>query len=120
MDHTGEPTCQLSPQRPFCWACSIPDLVWVKFALLDCSVSYNVTEQIVTVFQPVLAAANSQRMATYSRVHYGQRWPPIPPPVEMKHRWRVKPVDMRPEDWHDLVTEISECLTSYHFGGYAG
>lgn len=120
MDHTGEPACQLSPQRPFCWACSIPDLVWVKMALLECSISYNVTEQTVTILQPVLCAANAQRTAVHSRIYRGQRWPPVPPVAELKYRWRVKPGDMKPEDWHDLMSEISECMASYHFGGYAG
>lgn len=113
-------TCEISPERSFCWACSIPELVWVKLALLECTVAYNITEDTVIILQPVLLAAENQRQAIFNRVYHGQRWPPVPAqPAPLKHTWRLKPRTMTPEDWHDLATEIAEALASYHFGGYA-
>jgi hypothetical protein len=45
----------------FCWACLIPDLVWVKLALLSCAVAYLPSRDDVVVTQPVLTQAADVR-----------------------------------------------------------
>lgn len=56
--------CSANPQSSrFCWACSIPDDVWLRLAMLSCTVAYDIGADDVLVIQPVPAQAADTRCA---------------------------------------------------------
>jgi hypothetical protein len=94
----------------WCWACSIPKDVWLKLALLNVTVSYNVQDRAVVLLQPALLAANKARQAVNTH-RVVLRHPGI------KHTWNVNPHRATVRDWEDICSAIAEAVHAYHWAG---
>jgi hypothetical protein len=101
----------------YCWACSVPEIIWAKLALLSCAVVYDVNGRIITIVQPTLveiADRQRQNARTFGRT---SRSGPllVPPPKPVQSTWHVDPLEMTPDKWLDLCTEISDTLAAHQW-----
>ncbi len=100
-----------------CWACSIPEIVWAKLALLNTFVWYDVSAETVFISHPGLLAAEITREKAY-RLAKAQKWGAVlpVPAAPIQHQWRVVHwKGMAAADWESLVTEIADAVARHQY-----
>jgi hypothetical protein len=94
----------------WCWACSVPKEIWLKLALLNVTVSYNVQDRAVVLLHPALLAADKARQAVnHHRVVLRHD--------AIKHTWYVNPHKTTLPQWESICSEIAEVVHAYHWAG---
>lgn len=101
-----------------CWACSIPELVWTKLALLNAWVWYDCSAETVVISHPGLLAAEitREKASKLAAKRFGVALPVSAEKIQ--HQWRIPAPQwkaMTPDGWEKLVSEIADAVARYQY-----